>query len=377
VSDLFLSDDPPPRRSRPRWVDGIGLGALVLGIVAIGVLGDRGSSDRTPAPATTTSTTSPFRRGTHYSSTTTAPEPSTTVVVQQLPDAGIPEPTRSVVLLSSGGSVILVDVDRATVERLPVASGGGMLGVDEGFVLPAGDRFQVLPSHGLPATTVEVDEVGLLTGQLLASGPHAFWAVSGGDSGGRAVELDTAGGRTGRRVEVPSGHYVAGVLDAGLVLGGHGSLTFVDGTTGRRRALGTGDLLAVGGRWIVRQSCEVLVCRVELVETTTGQARLLPALPAEDGYLQLGKLSPDGRWLAASFAQGAGGLRLSVVHLADRRTWTIEVDGRAPFEFSPDGKVLFVPRDGDLCAYETSSGLPHCLAISQPSVLMLAVAPAP
>ena len=24
-SDLFLSDDPPPRRGRPRWVDGLGL----------------------------------------------------------------------------------------------------------------------------------------------------------------------------------------------------------------------------------------------------------------------------------------------------------------------------------------------------------------
>ncbi|MCU1488124.1 MAG: hypothetical protein JWN67_4870 [Actinomycetia bacterium] len=379
MSDLFLSDDPPPRRSRPRWVDAFGLAAVVLGIVAIGVLGDRSSPGRAPAPTTTTSTTSAFRRGTPYRSTTTFPEPSTTTTApgpQPLSSFGIPYPTDSIVLVSSGASVVRIDVDGATVERLRVVSGGGMVGLADGFVLPDGDGFQLLPTRGASTTPIET-EGGGLQGGFFASGAHTFWSITGFDDGTTATERDTAGKLTGRRVQLPPQLYVAGVVDAGVVVGGHGSLTFVDATTGHRRSLGTGDLLAVGGRSIVRQSCELLECRVDLVDTSTGRARSFPHLRQESGYLQLGRFSPDGRWVALSFGDRTGYFHLSVVHLADGRSWTVDATTPAPFEFSPSGNALFVAEGSELCAYETSSGVKHCLDIGQTSVQMLAVAPTP
>jgi hypothetical protein len=362
VAELFLSNDPPPRKGRPRWVDAAGLGAVVAAMLAIGVLGDRGAKDTAaPTPTTTSSTTSPFRRGTPYSETTTTEAPPTTTTVFRLGPL-LPFRTDTVLLLTNGSSVLLVDVDGGTATRVPVAYRYGVVGVEEGFVLGGEGTFQILPSRGLPVRTVDLPP-DAVRGRAMASGPRTFWSISDEPQGTEAVELDTEGRPTGRTVHLPAGVYLAGVLDDAVVVSGHGSLTVVDVRTGRPRSLGAGDVVAAHGRTVARLGCALLQCRLEVVDAVTGRARSIGGVPGGVGYVGQGTFSPDGRWLAFSVADNLGSQRLTVVSVATGRSWTADtlLQGPGPVAFSSTSDVVFAAVSGKLCAYRSSSGERHCL----------------
>ncbi|MCU1378788.1 MAG: hypothetical protein JWN29_1771 [Acidimicrobiales bacterium] len=360
MAELFLSDDPPPRKGRPRWLDGAGLGGVVAVMLAVGVLGDRGPKDQTaPAPTTTTSTTSPFRTGTPYDQTTTTEAPTTTTSVLRLGPL-LPFQTDTVLLLNGGSTPMLVDVDAGTAMRIPVANSFGALAVGGGFVLPGQGSFQLLPSSGLPVTTVAAP-VNMGHNRLMAGSSRTFWTTTEQLDGVEVVELGLDGAGTGRKVVLPVGAYVAGALDGALVVNSHGSLTLVD-HTGRRRALGTGDVVAARGRTVARQSCALLRCRVELVDTVTGRARVVPELADVTGYLGGGAFSPDGRWLAYVLSTSGGGGQITVLDTAGGESWSApEADNQLPFTFSPDSRVLFSVNAGQVCARVLATGDQHCL----------------
>jgi hypothetical protein len=360
VSDLFLSDDPAPRRSRPRWVDGLGLAAVVLGIVAIGVLGDRGSPGREPAPTTTTSTTSttsPPR------STTTSSEPSTTstTLVQQL-DGHIAVPTGALVLVWTGSTLTLIDVDAGSARRIEASPGYGLVGLDDGFLLPTGTAYRLLPADGGDLVDVPL-VLSTDTMRLERAGPHTVWTFTS-SPGNRTDgnEVDTRGRPTGRRFHLPAGVFVAEVVDGGVIAYARGSIVFVDGRD-RARGLGTGEILAAGGRTLVRVTCEVLRCRTDVVDITTGRSHTVP-VPDDlaNGFAQQTELSPDGRWLASSLNSQLGGQRLVVVDLRTGRSWTADgIDSQAAIAFSPGSDVVFTTSTGSLCAFEVATSDRSCL----------------
>ncbi|MCU1373432.1 MAG: hypothetical protein JWO68_718 [Actinomycetia bacterium] len=374
MDELFLSDDPPPTKGRPRWVDAVGLAAVVGVILAVGVLGDRGSRHpAAPAPTTTSTTTSAFDRGTPYERTTTTEPPSTTTTIVRLSPA-LPFPTHAVLLLNNGsGLPLLVDVDAATATRVSSATWGAVA-VGNQFVLPGEGSFQVLPASGRPATTVEAS---MTAGpqQLLASGPGTFWSSRNGPGEVQMTELDLAGRSTGRKVTVPAGAYVAGVVDAGLVVAHHGSLTLIEVASGRPRDLGTGEVVAARGQRIARQRCLLLRCRLELVDTRTGRSRPIPGLATVNGYLSRGAFSADGRWLAYTLTD-ENGERLTAVAIDGGRTRTTEPSGSTvPLAFSPDGSVLFSVTGTQLCAWVLETDARHCMdGLSSAGVMEMAAA---
>jgi hypothetical protein len=374
---LFLTDDPVPRRSRPRWLDGLGLGAVVLGIVAIGVLGDRGSPERRPAPTTTTSTTSTFRRGTPYASTTTTTEPPTTAttLVQHL-IGDINRPTGAAVLLSTGSSLTLVDVDAGTAQRLPASAGFGMVGLDDGFLVPTGGALRLIPARGGAPVDLPLPEPAFES-RLLRAGAHSVWTFDG-PSGDTSVvtEIDATGRPAGGHVTLPSGVYLTGAVDGGVIADARGGTVFVDGRTGRARSLGTGVVLAHGRRTIVRTTSVVLRCRTEVVDVASGRSHTL-AIPDVADRARQAQVSPDDNWLAVSYVDGVNIAHLLVANLRTGRSWTGDgLDTAAPIAFSPGGEVIFTTSAGSLCAFEVATALRTCLGgLQLTDVGEIAVAP--
>jgi hypothetical protein len=232
--------------------------------------------------------------------------------------------------------------------------------VDGGFVLPGQTSFELLPNSGRAATALTWPVSSGHT-HLLRAGPRSVWSITEQPDGIQAVERELDGDGTGRKVVVPLGTYVAASLDGALVVSSHGSLTLVDAGTGGRRALGTGDVVAARGRTVARQSCALLRCRVELVDTVSGRTRLVAGLADVDGYLGRGAFSPDGRWLA--FAVSASrSEQVTVVDTTGGQTWSAAAtDSPVPFTFSPDSRVLFSVNAGQVCARVLATGDQHCL----------------
>jgi hypothetical protein len=379
VSDLFLTDDPPPRRSRPRWVDGLGLLAIIGGMVAVGLLGDDGPKD-VPGPAsTTTSTTAQptTTRDTEATTTSTSEAPTTTTTA---PVAGhlvprLPFAAHAAVLLTTGSSVVLLDLDAARTMQVPTGATTVGIPVAHGFVLPRSSGFRVLSVDG---SVTDVDDVGAVGGTVMASGARSVWVVreratNGLFAGSSVVEVDLHGVTTGRHVELPNEVFPVGPVDAGLVVNGRETLSFVDGTTGKVRDLGTGEIGAVGGHWMVRDTCLRLTCQTYLVDTRNGRSRILDDAPRRTSYPRQYGFSPDGRWLARFHISAGGRSSLTVTRVPDGRSWTADDVPDGPFGFSPDGRLLLVIDGGDLCALETVDGTRHCTPLGVTDVQGLAV----
>lgn len=388
--DLFLSEDPPPRRARPRWVDGAGLAAVVLGILAIGILGDRGDrgAPRPPTTTTPTTTASAFRRGRPPDPTTTTastvPEPTTTTTIRLTPP--LPFRSRTVLLVGTGGSVpTLVDVDGGTARRVELDGphqGFGGIATDVGFLLPGPFGIGVIPNREGPPTSLTIDAGGAPSGRsLVASGFRTFWSTVGDAADGRihGVEWHLDGTPTGRRADLPPGVYVAGWVEGGLVVAGHGSIALLDPGSGRVRSLGTGEVVTSGAHWVVRFTCHLLQCGIELLDVRTGRARSLPDVPLVTGYVDSGAVSADGRWIALSLFHSEGEGVLAVTDTRTGRGWsTSEVAPNAPVAFSPDGRLVFSWRAGRLCAYTVEDGTPYCftgLDVSNAQLFLAAPAP--
>jgi hypothetical protein len=361
-SDLFLSDDPPPRRARPRWLDALGLTVVVGAMVGVGVLGDRGSKDErrtTPTTASTTTTTSPFRRGRPYvSTTTTEPLPTTTTTIGFVPPRFA---TGSMLLVMGSGNTLLVDVDGGTARQVAARQGYGAIGLEDGFLVP----------NQADVTFVGLD--GEATALPIPSGAQATWFEAGSsgrlwklrndEAGVSATEIDRQDRSTGRVLRLPAGTNVVGVAGGDFVVSAHGTLAVVDSDTARARSLGHGDPVAVGGGRLVRVACQLLDCRYEVVDVATGRVWGIPDLPAA-GWFNGGSVSPDGRWVALLLPTETGEVVMRVQALdpgAGGRHWEVPGAGQFAPAFSPDSHVVFGASGGDLCAFTVEGGDMRCL----------------
>jgi hypothetical protein len=361
-SDLFLSDDPPPRRARPRWLDALGLTVVVGAMVGVGVLGDRGSKDErptTPTTASTTTTTSPFRRGRPYVSTTsTEPLPTTTTTIGFAPPRFA---TGSVLLVMGPTDWLLVDVDGGTARQVAVRQGYGAVALEDGFLVPNQADVTFVGLDG-EATALPIP-TGAQATWFEAGSSGRLWKLRNDETGVSATEIDRQDRSTGRVLRLPAGVNVVGVVRGDFVVSAHGTLALVDSDTGRARALGHGEPVAVGGGRLVRVACQLLDCRYEVVDVATGRVWGIPDLPAA-GWFNGGKVSPDGRWVALLLPTETGEVVLRVQALdpgAGDRHWEVPGDGHLSPTFSPDSHVVFAASGGDVCAFTVEGGDVQCL----------------
>jgi hypothetical protein len=372
VPELLLGDAPPPPKRRPRWLDAAGLAAVVAGILAIGVLGDRGSRDE--APPTTTTTTTPAVQ----------PRPGPAIVepaprVTTAPIAvgrTLAEDTGTTLLVLGQSTPRLFDVDAGVLREVPAATSSDAVGVRGGFVLSNPNGLSTLAANGTEVRPFDAEGLRL-GGQVVAAGADRVWVTTQSDDGGlSARELGTDGRPTGRQLSLPRNVTVEGATDDGLVVSQVGSVTFVDADGGSGRDLGAGMVVAVGPRTVARLGCHVLRCRLELVDVRTGRSQLVEDLPAV--ARARGAFSPSGRWLAAKVEVGNDRSFLVVIDVVGHRAGPGIEDGDA-FAFAGRAAhhdVLFVAGSSRLVAYDLPDATPHAFPdLVLPTAQRLVAAP--
>ncbi|MCU1373433.1 MAG: hypothetical protein JWO68_719 [Actinomycetia bacterium] len=348
--DLLLSDDPPPRRRRPRWVDGLGLTAVVGGMLAVGLLGDRGPRDA-PEPTTTTSTTAD-RPAPAPAPTTTSTTAGPTFVTKRLQE----ETDTTLLLLDDARQAIrLLDVDTGLLRPVLLPPGYTTIGTGEGFLVASPGRVWLVRIGGAGDEIVHgtTDEEHTLVAAGLA---HA-WFTSPSGVREKIEELGADGTRTGRAITLPGQSYVAAGLDEGVVVSQGGSLTYVP-VRGRLRALGHGEVLGGGGHVIVRSSCEALRCHLDVVDTANGRSRPVTGVPEPQATLGGGGvLSGDGRWLAVTVYDADTGVATLVgIDLTTGRGRVLNRGTAIAKAFAVTGPTLFTIDRGRLRAYDVTTG---------------------
>ncbi|MCU1378789.1 MAG: hypothetical protein JWN29_1772 [Acidimicrobiales bacterium] len=357
MSDLFLSDDPPPRRNRPRWVDALGLTALVIGMIAIGVLGDRGSKDATSVPTTTTTTRSrtPTTRsaevGPNPSSQTTTTQAVPTVIAKRLQE----ETDTSLVLLADEQPPRLLEVDTGIVRPLLMPTGYAVTGTSAGFLIAAPKRLWLVRISELEVGATYATSEG--EHLLVPAGLKHAWFTTPSAVRQVAAELGPDGAETGRTITLPGQTQVVAGLDDGVVASQAGSLTYVP-AEGEPRGVGSGQVLGGGGDSIVRTSCEALHCRVDLVDVRTGRSRSVTGVPEPQPTLDGGGLvSADGRWFAATLYDAADGIPTLVsIDLTTGHGRILNRGSARPKAFAVTGRTLFAIDRGRLLAFDAATG---------------------
>lgn len=361
---MLLGDDPSPpdkQSRRARWVDPVGLVAIVAGMIAVGLLGDRGQKDPAPEPTTTTAVA----------------QTSTTAVVG--PGTGTPPSLDGGPLLDRGKRTVLflesptpriVDIGAGTVRELaPLGTPPLVVALEHGFVVPRNGTKQLV------RLSTGGDEVGTLdvqTSGLLRATDGSWWSIQDrGFKGFDLVELDEEFRFRERLVHIPRGAGVVGATTNGFVVGHFNSITVVDPDTGEPRDLGRGDPIAAHGRTIARFVCRSLRCTIELVDSQTGRAAAIADLPDVQSYVR-GQFSHDGRWFAV-IVNSTDDAALLLIDTTQRRAQKIRQASDNPIAFSADDDYLFVVADGALDAYELETGAWSKLPIDVTGVRQIAV----
>jgi hypothetical protein len=350
-ADLLLSDDPPPRRRRPRWVDGLGLTAVVGGMVAVGLLGDRGPR-AAPEPTTTTTSTTVDRPAPAPAPTTTSTTAGPTFVAKRLQE----ETDTTLLLLDDARQAIrLLDVDTGLLRPVLLPPGYTTIGTGEGFLVASPGRVWLVRIGGdgdeiVHGTTDEEHA-------LVPAGPAHAWFTSPSGVRGRVEELGADGTPTGRTIDVPGESFVAAGLDDGVVVSQAGSLTYVP-VEGEPRALGHGEVLGGDAHTIVRSSCEALHCQLDVVDARTGRSRPVTGVPEPRATLVGGGVaSGDGRWLAVTIYDADTGVATLIgVDLTTGRGRVLDRGTALAKAFAVTGPTLFTIDRGRLRAYDVTTG---------------------
>jgi hypothetical protein len=275
---------------------------LVLGAVVAGLLAMRAAAPFVAPPATV-----------QVATPTAVATPATVPV----PLAGA---TGTSLYLGGDDDLLLVDVDRGSVRRVPQPR--GVAGADNGLVgrggvvvaVRGGMAYATAGRPGRPTV-----RLGPASYALASARPGRVWLVE--ETGDphrwfRAREL--ALGRTGSLVEgalggdaargtLPLGQRPVAGAPGGLlvhVAGVVGGLAVWNPRTGRleRRLAARTPLTVVAARgqvvaWVERSA-------LHLGDLATGRDRVVPPPPGVDGFAAPGVFSPDGRTLAAVTSVG-------------------------------------------------------------------------
>jgi hypothetical protein len=366
-----------PGDGRPRLMLVVGL-AVAAALVIVAVVAG-GSSDPDPDAGAATSSSAAA------STTTTTRRPTTTRVPVTVPpetqptqppthEPWVPDaPGLELVMGGSDGQILRVDL--ATGRSRVVGTGltlgqnpdatqvvAGRLLIPR-FLGPTQLRFMDLLTGEL--VDIDVDDTqGGNCGIFRSDDPDRVW-ISRCDDIGRPRELVEYSFRERTptaTIALPEDH--EGVLGyapgLGAVLAAAGEIYLVDANGVTHVASGT--VLGVVGDTVLRRECDAqLVCTVDLLDLSDGQARAVavdPALGGDPQQIQyMPSASPAGP-NALAWVQRPD--RIGAIGVLDAEAGTVVpvADGRdvAPFEgdlptWSPDGEWLFGRRRGDVWAY--------------------------
>lgn len=344
VPELLLGEDPPPPKRRSRWVDVMGLAAILGGMVAVGVLGDRGEREERAEPTPATSTTARAPEWVPNASTSSTARVPTTVPQAYSLGALTDRLTATTLLVRRASRSELLDVDTGEVIPVMGAEVGQPFPVRGGFVL-AGRQLELLRVSGERVPVRELDGTW-----PVATTVATVWL----QAGAQVVEETLEGRPTGRALPVPFGSYLAHVTDGGGVVGQAGSLTFVP-FSGRPRTMGSGVPLAAEGEVLARISCEVLRCRLELVDLGDGTARRVEGIPDVGAEVGQAPMSPDGRWLVVQASTPDGTWHLVDVDAA-RANPVAGVWGPGPIALAAGGDYLFSVGFRELRVHDLRTG---------------------
>ena len=322
-------------------MDVLGLAAVVGGMVAVGVLGDR--DDREDRAARDPTTTSGPRRIPYSSTSSTATVP-TTVPRAYTVTSRFEGPTGTALLVIRTTAAEVIDVDSGRVTPVTAADGSQPFPVRGGFVL-AGARLDLLLASGERQPVRALEDTW-----PVGTTSETVWLRSGA----RIFEQTLGGEETGRGVAVPWDAYASHVADGGVVIGQAGSLTFLP-FDGSPRSLGAGVPLATGGDVLAKVACELLRCRLELVDLRDGGTRVITGIPAVASEIGHAPMSPDGRWLVVQPATLDATWYLVEVRTA-RANPIPGIWGAGPLALAPSGDVLFSISFGELRIHDLDSG---------------------
>jgi len=291
----------------PTLVIGV-IGVLIVGTVASGSAGGKAQPAPTTAataPATTTSTTT-ARTTLAIPATIVASTVAPARVQRFTPFAGVSADTVLVGLADSGlafsARLAAGEVMSRTFEL--IESSGEENAVLPGFslgeraVFNSGADTLVVPAR----LDARVERLPTDCGAVGPAGEYMWVAECDGRDGPPTVAFLAGDGTTaGPPLSLPADTYPFSTDGRGSVIVGSAWGFYVVGRDGQLPSLLTrNELLAVSGRSFVERACdEHLVCRVQVVDRTSGGTR---ALPLGSGRVELmpGALSPGGRWLVVA-----------------------------------------------------------------------------
>lgn len=333
------------------------LGALVIGAIVSGGRPDRG------APATTTT-----------------------------PGAGLPgrgslldRPTGLAILAASDGRIVRIDLDDGTVVSAPADLAGRayLVRTLRGVLTVSFERGSVLfPDDGAAPV-----RLGLGTPNYLGEGPRgrlwfADYAASADtsvryvdtDRLAPAVTVDTAG-LQGRLV---------GDGAAGLLAEAAGRTVRLRGRAGAPEPVAVGSPVAAANGFVVERICDdAAPCRLAVLDTRIGTARMLPATGGNDeaGFGIL--VSPDGRWIVTARLVSAGNDRIraqrtlvgvdgTVVDLGPTDSPCLGSGCEDSPSWAADGSILVGTRTGgELWVWQPGLSLPQTLTLTLPTGVTL------
>jgi hypothetical protein len=311
-----------------RWRDLTVVGVAIVAIIVLLVVLGGSKSEQALPPATTTT------------ATTLGPTTTTTT----LPEQQLGGPSGIRLLVSSQRGVFLVDLDRGTRSLVSPSTSASYSVLPHGVVAQDGKGVEYLDDGA--------DQPGLLLGtaDVVLASPRAdrLWLVGYSSANARVREVDTSGAATAGPFDITA----AGVMyatDDALVTSIHGVVQAFD-RQGRSRAIGTGQVLAAGGRSVVVSMCEGATCGLSVIDVSTGATTTVDGF-VDPGALRTppGRVSPDGR-TAAIFDTAEDSVRVRLVDLATGRITNsgpaLDATGPALLAWSRDSRWLFCSNGG-------------------------------
>ena len=327
---------------------------VIVALIAVLAVVDRGSADRADQPATTTTTSTTTTSTTRPAVTTPATRAATTTS-STLPPLVLGERTGVKLLVLTGRRSVLVDLDTGTSADDPpklsgfvLARAGGVILQDQG----PGASFLAAPYDG---ALVSVSAIP--TGEVLASAAEdRVWLVGPSGPPLGVAEVATSG-EIVQTFALPGDGYPSGAVEGGLVVSAHGSIYVVRGRDDIT-SLGAGEVVATSPRTIAALACDAsATCSLTFIDARTGRRRAVNRAGVYGGQ---GVFSPDGRWLTYVSQQPNRQATAQIVDVVngtvrDLSTESAGFSGAVP-AFSPDSRWMFSPNRGGVEAVRVEDG---------------------
>lgn len=382
----LLEVGPPPasrstRRRRLALLCGAAVVALVLGVTSQLLPGpDRSSTLPDPSPSATSSSSSPAP-----SSASTPPTVSTQPTVLRRRGATVPGFGSGDLYARSADAIYRIELGSGWVTATGTTGAtGAIVGSSNPAVLLAGPSGVILrpldPGPGLlvPDGRPARELTGLLRDarQVLPGPGSQLWVSQSFDGRSSIFSLTSFSGRpTGTTVR-EAGYFLSDAA-GGLLLVDTSGVWQRRGTSWRR--ISDGIVLATGRHHYLLASCDDRHrCGVERYERSTG--RRTPArAPERLDLISGGALSPDGRYVAATFP--VAGLEVARVLEVDTGRLLAELKpGSAPdtpsqMLWSGDGRHLIGLDDGRLVVLDVATGRLRRPDLGLPDLLGIALRP--